>query len=164
MSRLYLLTPFSFIFGQDVNSILTIKNSVPNFVIDAPGGGGKITLQPNYILSQSSTKTVLRNFEGVITTYPEPENYTPGLTDDHFKEIYPNVEERRSDIGISGLLNDTEFTLVPKGLKRLDRRAEYETNPEHASLKNQREKRNQLKEKKFQAQQKKNTPASKGDK
>ena len=77
---------------------------------------GKIILRPNYILSQSPTKTVLRNFEGVITTYPEPENYTPGLADDYFKEIYPNAEEKRSNIGISGLLNDAEFSLVPKGL------------------------------------------------
>jgi len=106
---------------------------------------------------------VLRNFEGVITTYPEPENYTPGLADDYFKGIYPDAEDKHSNLGISGLLNDTEFNLVPKGLKRLERREEYETNPEHVSLKNQREKRDQLKEKKFQAQLKKNTPATKGD-
>ena len=146
-----------------IHPILTIKNDVPSFVVDAPGGGGKITLQPNYILSQSPTKTVLRNFEGVITTYPEQEDYTPGLADDYFKEIYPNAAEKRSDIGISGLLNDTEFNLVPEGLKRLKRREEYETNPEHTSLKDSREKRDQLKEKKFQAQQKKNTQATKGD-
>jgi lysine 2,3-aminomutase len=120
-------------------------------------------LQPNYILSQSPTKTVLRNFEGVITTYPEPEHYTPGLADDYFKEIYPNAEDKRSNIGISGLLNDAEFNLVPKGLKRIDRREELQSKPEHATLKDQREKRDQLKEKKFQAQQKKNTPSSKGD-
>ena len=137
--------------------------AVPTFVVDAPGGGGKITLQPNYILSQSPTKTVLRNFEGVITTYPEPEHYTPGLADDYFKEIYPNVEEKRSDIGISGLLNDSEFNLVPKGLKRIDRREEFQSKPEHVTLKDQREKRDQLKEKKFQAQQKKSTQAIKGD-
>ena len=131
--------------------------------MDTPGGGGKITLQPNYILSQSPTKTVLRNFEGVITSYPELENYTPGLADDYFNNIYQSAEEKRSDIGISGLMNDTEFNLVPKGLKRLKRREEYETNPEHTSLKDNREKRDQLKEKKFQAQLKKNTPAIKGD-
>ena len=51
--------------------------AVPTFVVDAPGGGGKIPLSPNYILSQSPTKTVLRNFEGVITSYPEPPNYRP---------------------------------------------------------------------------------------
>jgi glutamate dehydrogenase/leucine dehydrogenase len=57
--------------------ILTIKNAVPTFVCDAPGGGGKIALQPNYLISQSPEKVVLRNFEGVITSYPEPENYVP---------------------------------------------------------------------------------------
>ena len=136
--------------------------AVPVFVVDAPGGGGKITLQPNYILSQSPTKTVLRNFEGVITTYPEPENYTPGLADDYFKEIYSNAEEKRSNIGISGLLSDSEFNLVPKGLKRMDRREELQSKPEHATLKDQREKRDQLKEKKFQAQQKKEHSTDKG--
>ena len=99
---------------------------------------------------------MLRNFEGVITTYPEPENYTPGLADDYFRKVYPNAEEKCSDIGISGLLNDTEFNLVPKGLKRLERREELQSKPEHVALKDQREKRDQLKEKKFQAQQKKN--------
>ena len=136
--------------------------AVPTFVVDAPGGGGKITLQPNYILSQSPTKTVLRNFEGVITTYPEPEHYTPGLADDYFKEIYPNAEEKRSDIGISGLLNDTEFNLVPKGLKRMDRREEFESNPEHTSLKRQPRKTRSIKRKEISSPAKKEHPTSKG--
>lgn len=59
------------------------------------------------------------------------------------------MEEKRSDIGIAGLMNDKQFNLVPEGLKRMNRRENYVTNPEHASLKNQREKRDQLKEKKF---------------
>ena len=48
---------------------------VPTFVVDAPGGGGKIPVMPNYVLSQSPNKVILRNFEGVITTYTEPKNY-----------------------------------------------------------------------------------------
>lgn len=136
--------------------------AVPTFVVDAPGGGGKITLQPNYILSQSPTKTVLRNFEGVITTYPEPEHYTPGRADEYFKGLYPDVVDKQSDIGIAGIMNDKQLNLVPKGLKRMNRREEYVTNPDHASLKNQREKRDLLKEKKFQAQQKKSTSLTEG--
>lgn len=50
--------------------------AVPTFVVDAPGGGGKTPVMPTYIISQSPGKIVLRNFEGVITTYSEPENYT----------------------------------------------------------------------------------------
>ena len=49
--------------------------AVPTFVIDAPGGGGKIPVMPNYLISWSTNKVVLRNYEGVITTYREPDNY-----------------------------------------------------------------------------------------
>ena len=127
--------------------------AVPTFVVDAPGGGGKIALQPNYILSQSPQKTVLRNFEGVITTYPEPESYTPGLADEYFRGVYGMEEQKET--GISGLLHDERLNLVPNHLPRLDKRKKYESDPEHASLKDKRDKRDLLKEKKFQAEQKK---------
>jgi lysine 2,3-aminomutase len=61
--------------------------AVPTFIVDAPGGGGKIPLQPNYIISQSSNKVVLRNFEGVITSYPEPTNYQSGSAEDYYKGL-----------------------------------------------------------------------------
>lgn len=48
---------------------------IPTFVVDAPGGGGKTPVMPNYVISQTPRKTILRNFEGVITTYTEPEHY-----------------------------------------------------------------------------------------
>lgn len=48
---------------------------IPTFVVDAPGGGGKIPVMPNYVISQTPRKVVLRNFEGVMTTYTEPEHY-----------------------------------------------------------------------------------------
>jgi len=50
---------------------------VPTFVVDAPGGGGKIPVMPDYTISQGNTRVVLRNFEGVITTYEEPSDYVP---------------------------------------------------------------------------------------
>jgi len=46
--------------------------AVHQYIIDAPGGGGKIPLSPNYVLSMSDHKIVLRNYEGYITTYEEP--------------------------------------------------------------------------------------------
>jgi len=49
--------------------------AVPTFVVDAPGGGGKIPVMPNYIISQAPGRVVLRNFEGKITTYHEPSGY-----------------------------------------------------------------------------------------
>ncbi|MDD2624046.1 MAG: lysine 2,3-aminomutase [Candidatus Riflebacteria bacterium] len=48
---------------------------VPTFVVDAPGGGGKIPVMPNYLISSGFEKTILRNFEGVITCYDEPHGY-----------------------------------------------------------------------------------------
>lgn len=58
--------------------------AVPTFVVDAPGGGGKIPVMPDYLISQSPDKVLLRNFEGVITTYTQPLEYKnectlPGL-------------------------------------------------------------------------------------
>ena len=48
--------------------------AVPHFVIDAPGGGGKIPVTPQYVISQSDRQVVLRNYEGKIFVYTEPEN------------------------------------------------------------------------------------------
>ena len=45
--------------------------AVPTYVIDGPGGGGKIPVGPNYILSQAKGKFVLRNYKGKIYTYLE---------------------------------------------------------------------------------------------
>jgi len=142
--------------------------AVPTFVVDAPGGGGKISLQPNYLISQSASKVVLRNFEGVITSYPEPENYTPGKAEDYFQQVYPNMEEKRSNVGISSIMNDSQFNLVPEGLARLNRREQYAHDPGHMSLKDKREKRDELKEKKFKVQSEKTTqqpnlPKSEGE-
>ena len=52
--------------------------AVPRYVIDAPGGGGKIPLQPNYVISMDDDRVVLRNYEGKIYIYPQPlENELP---------------------------------------------------------------------------------------
>jgi lysine 2,3-aminomutase len=47
--------------------------AVPTFVVDAPGGGGKIPVAPNYVLSMSPENVVLRNYLGLVYSYPEPE-------------------------------------------------------------------------------------------
>lgn len=46
--------------------------AVPAFCIDAPGGGGKVPLAPQYLISYVPGKVVLRNYEGVISVYREP--------------------------------------------------------------------------------------------
>ena len=50
----------------------TTGYGVPTYVIDAPGGGGKIPLEPDYLISRGKGKVVLRNYEGKVFEYPEP--------------------------------------------------------------------------------------------
>ena len=51
----------------------TTGYAVPTYVIDGPGGGGKIPVAPNYVVSTKDGKVILRNFEGKTYTYYEPE-------------------------------------------------------------------------------------------
>ncbi len=48
--------------------------AVPTFCIDGPGGGGKIPVSPQYLISQSPDRVVLRNFEGGLYTYTQPKH------------------------------------------------------------------------------------------
>jgi len=89
---------------------------IPTFVVDAPGGGGKIPVMPNYIISQGYHKVILRNFEGVITTYEEPADYTPGCN----CEICRG-ETKVTKVGVAGLLNNQQMALEPEGLERKKR-------------------------------------------
>jgi lysine 2,3-aminomutase len=50
--------------------------AVPHFVIDAPGGGGKIPLLPEYVLSRDKDKIILRNFKYNIYEYPDVQDET----------------------------------------------------------------------------------------
>jgi lysine 2,3-aminomutase len=49
----------------------TTGYAVPQYVIDAPGGGGKVPINPGYILSHNNDRVVIRNFEGKVFEYPE---------------------------------------------------------------------------------------------
>lgn len=62
--------------------------AVPTFVVDAPQGGGKIPLAPNYLLSLSPEKVVLRNFRGGVYSYPEPEDFSS-----HDRRNCPHCQE-----------------------------------------------------------------------
>jgi lysine 2,3-aminomutase len=102
---------------------------VPRYVIDAPGGGGKIPVMPNYLISWSTNKVILRNFEGVITTYKEPDSYKPWFCDRDCENcnLQLNLEEANEApkvIGFMKLLADHDDTisLVPAGNERMNRR------------------------------------------
>ncbi|MBM4777691.1 MAG: KamA family radical SAM protein [Archangiaceae bacterium] len=47
--------------------------AVPHLAVDLPGGGGKVTLQPDYVLERKPNETILRNYRGQPYAYPEPE-------------------------------------------------------------------------------------------
>lgn len=103
---------------------------VPTYVIDAPGGGGKIPVMPNYLISWSTNKVVLRNYEGVITTYKEPDSYEPIFCDRNCDECnlqlgLDDADERKA-LGIEKLLSDHDKTisLVPASNTRHNRRTQ----------------------------------------
>ena len=98
---------------------------VPTFVVDAPGGGGKTPVMPQYVISQAPGKVVLRNFEGVITTYTEPTEYhsecnCPECRAARAKEEVP--ADKAVD-GVISLLEGERMNIEPKALKRHERNA-----------------------------------------
>jgi lysine 2,3-aminomutase len=89
--------------------------AVPTFVVDAPGGGGKIPVMPQYLISMSDERVVMRNYEGVISTYTEP-RYLPE------KCNCPDCRDKQKSIGVAGLLQGSGIALEPEDLDRKKRR------------------------------------------
>ena len=96
----------------------TTGMAVPTFVVDAPGGGGKIPVMPDYLISQTEKRIILRNYEGVITTYTQPDNYIQ-----HDKDHCEYCEDRNNlpKTGVSALLDGEQLCLTPEGLMRSKR-------------------------------------------
>jgi lysine 2,3-aminomutase len=95
--------------------------AVPTYVIDAPGGGGKIPLAPNYQISMSDHKIILRNFEGYITTYEEPLDYKPCDPQDCTACTHKRPEPGQS--GITGLLEGERMFIKPEGFDNIHDRS-----------------------------------------
>ncbi len=97
--------------------------SVPTFILDAPGGGGKIPLAPQYLISMSDKRVVLRNYEGGVFSYPQPKDRvsvcppTCKMCDD-----YAKVESKE---GVAGVLSGRKMCLIPQGTLRENRRKAY---------------------------------------
>lgn len=89
---------------------------VPTYVIDAPGGGGKIPVMPQYLISAGPHKVILRNYEGVITTYsePDPDAENEAIRREAIEEDYPLG-------GVSSLLAGKALALEPSDLSRKQR-------------------------------------------
>src|SRR5579859_6995003 len=99
--------------------------AIPTYVVDAPGGGGKIPVGPQYLLSQSPGKVVLRNYEGFISTYTEPEHY-----DKHDPATCPSCQARaaqeQGQQGVMGLLEGHAMTIEPAGFRETHLRGQTE--------------------------------------
>jgi lysine 2,3-aminomutase len=94
--------------------------AVPTFVVDAPGGGGKIPVMPNYMISASDHKVIFRNYEGYITTYEEPMTYN---SHDASKCSYcQNKRGEPGQSGVSGLLEGEDLFIKPEGFDLLHNR------------------------------------------
>ncbi len=92
--------------------------AVPTYVIDAPGGGGKIPVMPNYLISYSDHKVILRNFEGYITTYEEPTDYTPDMAAKYLGQPRPEPGQE----GVLGLLEGKDMFIKPEGFDQIHER------------------------------------------
>jgi len=91
--------------------------AVPTFVVDAPGGGGKIPVMPTYLISQGPYRAVLRNFEGVITTYTQPMDYT------ETECPCTDCDDVLKSEGVAGLMHGKKLSLEPEDLTRKKRLA-----------------------------------------
>ena len=66
--------------------------AVPQYVVDGPGGGGKIPLNPDYIVARTADSVILRNYKGDIYEYVEGKP-APGAAPRHHEEPAPDPVE-----------------------------------------------------------------------
>lgn len=82
---------------------------IPTFVVDAPGGGGKIPVMPQYLISQGTNRIVVRNFEGGLYSYTEP----PRNVDPHKVCPLCGGTHNNYDVGVASLLNGQHVAMEP---------------------------------------------------
>ena len=85
---------------------------MPTYIIDAIGGGGRTPVFPNYVISQAPGKVILRNYEGVISKYTEPDDYVEGQC--HCEDC----DADRERLGVAGMFEPDHGTNVERGLGR----------------------------------------------
>ncbi|MCI0498159.1 MAG: KamA family radical SAM protein [Planctomycetales bacterium] len=85
--------------------------AIPTFVVDAPHGGGKIPVLPTYVVSMSPTHTVLRNYEGLLVSYPEP-----GVDSE------PAAGSAKAEPGVWELASGKADVILPAHTQRMNRR------------------------------------------
>ncbi len=83
--------------------------AVPTYVVDAPGDGGKIPVGPNYMISQAPGKVTLRNYEGYIVSYSEPD------------EPY-HCQDSHQSLGVADLNAGNQMAIKPERFGERHRR------------------------------------------
>jgi lysine 2,3-aminomutase len=76
---------------------------------------------PNYLLSMSDHKIIVRNFEGFVTTYEEPVEYRP-----HDPKSCAYCQNKRLEVGqtgLTGLLDDEQMFIKPEGFDQIHERS-----------------------------------------
>jgi len=94
--------------------------AIPTYVIDAPAGGGKIPILPNYLLSMSDSRVVVRNYEGFISSYAQPTDYRPH--DPHMCAYCKARADESGQSGVSALLGGERLSIAPEGWEQNHRR------------------------------------------
>lgn len=93
--------------------------AVPTFVVDAPGGGGKIPVNPQYLISWSPDGAVLRNYAGKLYVYHEPQSEAAGTSAAH----RPSAAGQKSPLGVAGMLADRRGAAATKYAEPVSSRA-----------------------------------------
>jgi lysine 2,3-aminomutase len=88
--------------------------AIPSYVIDAPNGGGKVPVLPNYLLSMSDSRVIVRNHEGFITACAQPSDYQPHNPNTCVYCKASCSEEGRYE-GVAGILAGGALTIAPEG-------------------------------------------------
>jgi lysine 2,3-aminomutase len=86
--------------------------AIPTFVIDLPDGGGKVPLQPNYVLTQTKEELVLRNYQGRFVWYRNPKDKTA---------LEPTIETDSINNPFSDSLNEPQRQLQPVRVRNENR-------------------------------------------
>ncbi len=87
--------------------------AIPEYVVDLPGGGGKVPVNPRYMISQGERVVLFRNYAGKIYKYVEPEDTTPSRCPENCT-ICQDRKMRGLDqeqIGLARLLDTDEIML-----------------------------------------------------
>jgi lysine 2,3-aminomutase len=85
--------------------------AIPTYCVDAPHGGGKIPLLPNYLVSASDDCVVLRNYEGMLVRYQAEDKKT--------------TTRPTANRGVSQLIQGTTDAIIPADSERMERRRQY---------------------------------------